>query len=716
MASDKACRCEFVGAGPVLDQVWFQNKMSSLRTWNAPQTLVAPRDNIVQELFEPALSRAYGYKRAVGFFSSSWLARNSKGLASLAVRGGSVQWITSPHLSTEDWEALREGSVEPSDLVERLTLREVESLATSLEKDTLNTLAWLVHDGVLQFRIALPMRPDHQGHDFHTKFGVFSDEAGPAVAFVGSLNESDRSLANHEIISVFSSSRAGDLERVAEFDSLFEALWDNRDTTYEVFTLPEAAKRELIRHRSPSRPLADLHGNGSFRRRLRDYQEAALESWIANGRHGIFEMATGTGKTITALACAEEILSARHGVKILLIACPFQHLVDQWGDQVKELGVPVVCAHDSSKRWRPELYEHLQAVTTGVETAVAVITTYTTLCSPLLQTAIEPYEGSVLFIADECHNLGSTSTQPALQARYPYRLGLSATPERYFDTLGTSTLHTFFGGVCFRFDMEQAISGGFLVPYTYQPEIVELTADESDEYARLSAQLARLAFGAQTDTLSDAAKQIAMKRARVLNNAEGKLDWLEGHMQARAAASWKHTLVYSGDRLFSDVTTLLGTTLGLRVHEFTSRQSRKTRQLLLQRFSEGDLQVLAAMKCLDEGVDVPPTRTAFFLASSGNPREFIQRRGRILRNSPGKHMAHIVDSIALPHLAAYGAKRDSPDWRALRAALRSQLKRVGEFARLAQNRIEAEDALFDIRKRYDLPDTSRQDDEAGSDI
>jgi superfamily II DNA or RNA helicase len=680
-----------------------------LREWNPPSTLVTPRDDVAALLFQPALTRSSEYLRAVGYFSSSWIAANAAGLAQLAANGGRARWVTSPHLSDQDWEAIRRGSASYDELFIPAALTEVGALATLLQTETLNALSWMVHEGILEFKIALPRDTDQGFQDFHTKFGLFCDSRGPAVAFVGSLNESFHSLRNHEVISVFAASRPGDSERVDDFYSLFEAIWADNDDHYTVLPLPEAVKASIETLRNGPRPFPKI--GAGIRRKLRAYQETALQAWIANGRRGIFEMATGTGKTMTAMACVEESLQLADAPSVVLIACPFQHLVDQWGDQITALGLPVVHAHESSAKWRPELYELLRSVDAGLDRGVVVITTYKTLTSHFLQSALGPTSERTVLIADECHYLGSSSSQEGMNANYPYRLGLSATPERHYDPGGTASISSYFDGVCFEYGMERAIAEGYLVPYTYEPEFVFLSDEESEEYTRLSLQLARMAASSGNRKFSEAAKHVAMRRARVINNAESKLAWLQSHLEATPARDWRHTLVYSGDRLFPQVTSLIGAGFGIRVHEFTARQSRNERRNLLERFESGDLQILAAMKCLDEGVDVPPTRTAFFLASSGNPREFIQRRGRILRPSVGKTEARVVDAIALPQPYSSGEGRNDAGWRTVRSALKSQLSRATEFARLALNRVAAEDALFEVRVKYDLPigDDSSED-------
>lgn len=680
----------------------------SLRSWQAPRTVITPRDDPTEVLFDPALARSVEYKRAVGYFTSNWIARNARGLARLAANGGRARWITSPHLSEADWFALQGGSAEAGQVVERSLMGAISDLERNLAEDTLNTISWMVNDGLLEFRIAVA-NSDPDSRDFHTKLGVFCDESGPAVAFVGSMNETERGTRNHEVVSVFSDAREGEIHRVLEFDAIFEALWDNHDPQYKTYTLPQAAREKLVKLKRSPRPYKSSRPSG-HRGLLRPYQQEAMKSWRENGERGILEMATGTGKTITALACIETALEDPDRPTIVLVACPFQHLVDQWAEQLDRLGMPVIRAHGSSATWRPEVHRLRGRLELGTVSAGIVVTTYATLTSDNLVHALDGAQEQIMFVADECHYLGARGAISGMDERYRRRLGLSATPSRHYDEEGTKAIMSYFGGVVFEFGMEKAITEGFLVPYEYYPEFVELSEEESEEYLQISERIARLL---QQDNAEgrERAKRLAIQRARILNNASSKLDWLREHLYQRAPETWDYTLVYAGDKIFNPVTELIGQELRIRQHEFTSRQSRGERKRILERFADRDLQILTAMKCLDEGVDVPPTRTAYFLASSGNPREFVQRRGRVLRTAPGKASATIFDAIAVPPKSFLAARRGSSAWKTGRAALKAQLSRIEEFSRLATNRVHAENAVFHFRLEFDLPLTSEGDSE-----
>lgn len=435
-------------------------------------------------------------------------------------------------------------------------------------------------------------------------------------------------------------------------------------------------------------------------RKLRDYQEDAIAAWSQNGNRGILAMATGTGKTFTALEAVDRCLEADPAIRLVLIVAPFQHLADQWVTELASHGVKPLRAYESQARWRAEWPRERQKAN-ALRRAMYVVTTYTTLGAETLQAHLAPLAESTLLVADECHYMGSPKVRAFWKLPVPYRLGLSATPERHFDEAGTRSLIAYFGGIVYSFGMREAIEKGFLTPYNYYPEAVELDDEEFEAYrdltARIGQAMARVASGGEAE--DEVLQRLLQRRARLLNNAHAKVDWLRQKLLGSTPEDLRYTLVYVGDILFDEVMAMIGKELQIPSHAFTSRQTRAERATILKRFQAGELSVLVAMKCLDEGVDVPPTRTAYFLASTSNPREFVQRRGRILRRSPGKSLATIFDAIAIPPL---GESRSSFD-AAERAALRSQFSRIQEFGQQAHNAIEADAATFKLRMAADLP-------------
>ncbi|MGA9351086.1 MAG: DEAD/DEAH box helicase family protein, partial [Anaerolineae bacterium] len=355
---------------------------------------------------------------------------------------------------------------------------------------------------------------------------------------------------------------------------------------------------------------------------LRDYQTQAIDSWFAAGCRGLFEMATGTGKTITALAAAVRLFNEQKRL-VLVVSCPFKHLVEQWAGEAEQFGFRPIRVAESRAKWEPEVTRQLQVFRRGRSKLVTIITTNASLRREVLPEVLDEFWPEAMLIADEAHNVGAPQMLAALPAQAPWRLGLSATPIRHYDEYGTEAILDYFGEVVFEFGLADAI-GTYLTPYYYYPIPVEMTEDEFAEFCVLTQKMQRY-IRDPDEPLPEVVKRLAIKRARVMNNSTSKLEWLRGNIEEYAEL--RHTLFYVGDKLFNQVKELLGVEKRIRIHEFTQRQNNMERQQILERFSEGDLQALVAMKCLDEGVDVPPTRIAYFLASSGNPREFVQRRG-----------------------------------------------------------------------------------------
>lgn len=433
---------------------------------------------------------------------------------------------------------------------------------------------------------------------------------------------------------------------------------------------------------------------------LRSYQERAVSSWEANAHLGIFAMATGTGKTFTAMVALERLLENRRDLDLLVVVVPFQHLADQWFDELAKRGVSAFRAFEDTAAWT-SLWDLRRRRDRALGTATYVLTTYATLGSEPLQWLLAAEVRSLVLVADECHYLGARRTRQVMALPVPARLGLSATPSRHFDDEGTNALMDFFGGIVFEFDLASAIRDEYLTPYEYFPEAVSLSNEEFAKYHDLTNRLGRAMARAGVSGLRDdeQVKSLARRRARLLNNAVGKVAWLRHKLERLDPEALRHSLVYVGDRSFAHVLAMIGRDLGIPAHAFTSEQTRRERAMLLRRFESGELAVLVAMKCLDEGVDVPPTRTAYFLASSSNPREFVQRRGRILRRSPGKRSASVYDAIAVPPQRGVWASFDTAE----RAAIRTQYARIAEFGRHAMNAVAADRAVLELRLAADLP-------------
>lgn len=687
----------------------------TLKRHDWPLTIDTSSADLVEDFFVPALSCSVKYDRGVGYFSSGWLRENARGMVSFAANGGIARWVTSPILSERDWEALQSGDAARNNpvLLEALA-KNIEDLGQSLETDTLAALAWMVADNILQFKLALPFRK-LAGGDFHDKFGIFTDNDGNQLSFNGSYNESVQGTRNYESLKIFRGWEPAYSTLVESDVNRFQKLWVNQDPNVLVFDLPDAARKQIIRLRSTERPypepdwstLSTLNeGRNTYtvpRPRipssitLRDYQEEAIKAWFDADCQGLLEMATGTGKTITALAAASRLYDLSRHLAVV-ISVPYQHLVDQWRGEAGEFGFhQPILAYQSKSKWLDDFNNLVIEFNGEYRQFIAVITTHTTFISAEFQTTLSRIQGPCLLIADEAHHLGAERSRENFPDHIRYRLALSATPDRWFDDIGTQALRNYFGDTVFAFPLEQAI-GVSLTPYYYYPHLVALTDDEMEKYEALSLKIAKV-MAKDDEESQEVLRMLLIKRARLLNTAENKLSVLEELL--RSEGHVRHALFYCAPGQIDEVLSRLGADFGLLVRRFTAEESNRERQEILRDFADGVLDGLVAMKCLDEGVDVPSTRIAYFLASSSNPREFVQRRGRILRKYPGKRHSIIHDLIAVPpsHVSVRSAS-----FSAERSIIKRELRRFEEFSAPALNKHEALDVIWDMASHYGLMD------------
>lgn len=556
--------------------------------------------------------------------------------------------------------------------------------------------------------------------------------------FTGSANESIGGLVtNFETLEVFRSWLPEDVARVQRWLGDFAALWDNTTPGLLVYEFPAAVREEILKRYRPSeRPRRDPEEPEDTTEtvaaerapfgtpriptyvKLHDYQRAAVRKWFAANGRGLWEMATGTGKTFTALAATAHVFRrlADHDRSLaVVVVCPYQHLVDQWSAAAAAFGIRAIRCSGSRTAWMPTLGAALPAITAGEIPFVMVIATNETFAGDAFQAQLLPFRSDLLLIGDEVHNLGAPTLRRALPEHAVYRLGLSATPERQFDPVGSLEIYRYFGESVFVFTLAEAIAAGALVPYRYHPVLVSLSNDEQEQYLQFTERIARLA-GGQADLTAEATVgplQMALfERARLIGRAEAKVPAL--HRVMAPLRETTHNLVYCADspplhagavsQLDAAVATL-GRDLGMRVNTYTHETSPADREERRRRFAAGELQVLAAIRCLDEGVDIPATQCGFILASTSNPRQFVQRRGRLLRCSPGKRRAELYDFLVVPPEVSTEAKM----WQVERRLVGRELMRVIEIADAAENGPEALQSLLELRRRYHLLDIGAGD-------
>lgn len=706
------------------------------------------RNNIVNEFYIPLLKEAVEYHRGVGYFSSSALAEISVGIGEMAKRGGKIKLVCSPILSPEDYSAIEKGYEERDKYIEKALLRQIDNDNNTdyFTEERLNLLAALIANGTLEMRFAFIKNNEHYGI-YHEKVGIIFDENGDKVAFDGSNNETENGmLYNYETLDVYASWENRDsFERAEQKERAFNDIWNNNEAALEVRKYDSVTSSFIKKYyiRRPNYNIdKEQYGNGldyikepavSYDERpqgaripdsvtLFDYQKAAIKSWESHGYRGIFDMATGTGKTYTALGAISRLSRRLNDNLAVIILCPYKHLVDQWVEDIVKFNIKPIIGHSDSpqRNWRKMLDTAIRdQKISNKRSFFCFICTNVTFTSSYVQDEINKIRNPILLVGDEAHNLGAPRIAKLLDDRFQYRLALSATFERYRDETGTAAISQFFGDKCIEYSLERAIKENKLTKYKYYPVITYLNEQELFDYQELTMKMAKCIVHHKngTKSLSSAGKLIALQRARIIAGCAGKLEVLPDVM--KKYKNDDSILVYCGatsveyidqndeeqdNKETIAVLDILKNKLNMKAAKFTYEEDKQQRKMILDRFVKKKLQAIVAVKCLDEGLNVPGIRTAFILASTTNPKEYIQRRGRVLRKAEGKEYAEIYDFVTLPRslgdttgLTDDQLKKDLP-------IIKNELRRMKEFAELASNSFESNSTIWKIEDAYNITD------------
>lgn len=727
----------------------------NFREMNIKEEYRSLQDDMIKEFYCPLLKVSKKYQRAVGFFSSSALVEISKGIAGLIENGGTIELIASPKLSEEDVEAIEKGMVLREEMIAHRINEAMEEPADELEEKRLNLLTNLIAQKKLEIKIAI-LNKDNKIGIYHEKMGLLTDLEGNTVAFSGSMNESNTAFVhNCEVVDVFRSWESkAEAGRVSKKQQVFQNMWQNQVSGMEILDFPKASEQKLFQYRKDEE--IDLTLDKEFEEvketketdvsvkeklmhpgipkwvEIREYQKNAIKAWKNNDYIGIFDMATGTGKTYTGIAAICKLYEESNGNLAVVIVCPFQHLVEQWLEDLEVFGIDPIVAYsaqkykDYPKKLRKSIFEY----NLGTRKFISLITTLDTFSSEKIQGHLKNIKQNLLLVVDEAHNIGAKSYRELLTSKYTYRLALSATFDRHNDTEGTESLYDFFGEKCIEYTLEQAIKEGMLTKYRYYPIPVYLTNDELEEYKRISAEIQKnLMFDKKGKTkLNERGKQLAIKRARIVAGAENKIPALLQTIEKYKED--QHILIYCGAtkiqengrddiyqgeiRQIDKITRCLGFDLNMKVAQFTSRENAIKRKQLKEEFSIGEeIQALVAIKCLDEGVNVPAIKTAFILASTTNPKEYIQRRGRVLRLSPGKECAEIFDFVTLPRELELVPYLSQEEFKYDCSLVKNELNRMEEFQRLSENSYDSFEFIWKLKEAYKLYQEEEENHEPG---
>lgn len=677
----------------------------SLRKLSFKRIYRSNENDIAIDFLGPALKEALTYERGTGFFSLFSLSTLADGLIPFIQNGGSIKIITSVQLSYEDIEIIKKGlELQKASIVERLSNLINENITRREELLKLDVITNLIASGRLIIKIAYMPK----GGIYHEKFGFLFDKQD-GIYFMGSLNETFSGFkTNHESVIVLTTWKDS-IEEINEQHRYFEQLWNNNIPTLEVFSIPEALEKKLLKLYKVSPDLEtaikkwnDNDEDNSNGKRLYNYQEKAIKEFKDNKYCHFFEMATGTGKTFTAVNAYEQLLTDI-GKVLTIVIVPQIDLQNQWLKAFQEVNIaPLLFGGIANASTTDKNISRfiLSSYDNEAKQLVA-ISTYDTFFSKVYN-RLSNLGCEIFIIVDEAHNLNSNQIEK-LPVSFSYRLGLSATPERYnsADTKSIISYFTLDRVETFKFTIEEAINKGFLAHYNYFPIEVSLTEDEFLEYKLKTRQYIIAKNEKEPD--DQKIQGILRERSNIVKKSTNKLNVLEDIVKKKKY-DFLNSVIYCGsgkdsetdENIIDSVTKILAVEGGYKVSQFTSKTI--DRISVLKEFEVGNYDILAAIKCFDEGVDVPKLDKIFILASDGLKRQTIQRRGRVLRKckETGKTIAYIYDFIALPPTGTDKTELGGAN------LVGNELKRVIEYGRLADNKNDIDKYIDTLVNNYDI--------------
>ncbi len=679
---------------------------------------LTPKENISKEVLIPAYQVADSADCMVGFFSSSSLALVAPGLATYLHRSEKpLRLIISPHLSQNDIEALEGKAIDEQEIVKRY-FNDVFSSEEQIVKYTLRSLSFLIKEERLQIKIALL-----KDALFHLKVWLFHLNVG-TLAVHGSTNFTLSGISkNKEQISVSKSWMDNTQEySTRTLENQFESLWANTETDCHVIALPKALSDKLLLSFSTSKRPTEEELSTLYNRSLvgedlltdrqnfhippdliyttgpYKHQGKAVDSWIANGFRGILSMATGSGKTITAMIGTYKLWK-EVGSLLVVITAPYIPLLNQWEDEVKLFGIDPINLSGTSSSQKAQTVARIRRRLESHQSEIEVlIISQTSLNRKEFVDELAKVKAKLLLIGDEVHNLGSSGFQNSAPEFYNFRMGLSATPIRQYDSEGTDFLLKYFGRIVFEYGLKEAINS-CLVPYDYHIHPVILTEEEMDRWSEITMQISSNNWRMVDDQPDSVLQALYRKRRLILESAENKIIKLKHLLSLQDKTTLKHTLIYCTDKNPSQMEKVNSLLLdsGISFRKITDEESSdpKLTNSIIRNFKDGDIQVLTAKRVLDEGVNIPQISCAYILASTTVERQWVQRRGRLLRRSPdtGKTKSIIHDFVVLPP--------ENADNEGL-LLIRSELTRLTEFGEIALNAASPDGPLVlihELRKK-----------------
>lgn len=605
-------------------------------------------DDFINELYTPCFKWAERLDRGVGYFTSGWLEYNISGLSDFASRGGKIRLITSPILSNIDSDAIiaSENPSEDFGKFENALNNSVTALEKEMKADILNAFSWMLYDGIIELKFAIPCEKLSDG-DFHDKFGIFY-RGNEALSFSGSINDSKHGFANYESLKVFKT-WAGTGEYVESDIMRFERLWHGQDKNLKIYNIPTAIKDRIFTLRNSDRP----YTHKSAPSNKWEHQDKAVECFLEK-EHGILAMATGTGKTITAIKIMTKLFEENR-IKRVVITMYGNDLLDQWTKQMRErFSDKQIYCHYNSQKMMNKFIMHpdnsMLLISRDANNLVKLL--------DMFDKAPGNYKNDTLFLFDEVHGAGSGSLVENLAGRispYRYRLGLSATPEREYDDNGNDFLLTEIGEVIFEFSLQDAIKKGILCEFNYIPLPYELTDAEKQKKKKIIA-----AFNAKKENGEDVDESELYTQLSLVNKtAVNKIEEFEDFISKQPELLEKSIIFVQ--------TMEYGLLLQPVLMKYTNKYHTyyaDDEKINLENFADGKIECLLTCKKISEGIDISSVTNIFLFASDRSRLVTTQRIGRALRldkNNPDKK-ANVIDFVIEDSESDNNSDQERADW------------------------------------------------------
>lgn len=724
--------------------------------WSLDRDYKTGSENEPLQFYLDGLANSSEFSLLLGYFSSSAINFLSVGFATFISKGGNMKMVINHLLSSKDKEAIVKANEENTNKIFDLTdIVSLERVLDEYDTHFFECLTYLISEKRIEIKI---IKPKYGRGIAHYKSGVFSD-GQDSVGYKASCNFTLYGLSeNLEELEAFLSWENGRSNKLIKnqlktIDNYFAEK--NEDVEYvpvngiEVVLKDRFGKKDinellvqeeqllhkkmrLISNPKLKKTIAGLLNNIKIIKNTprfpysegpREYQNEAYQNWVRNNYSGVFAMATGTGKTITSLNCVLNEFQITKLYKVIILV-PTLVLVEQWKNEALNFNFTnIITVSSKNPSWRQKLSDLKTKDLFDISTSYIIIATYKSFTSDKFQDFIKDLSADEILIADEAHNIGAGNVKSKLaQLKIKKKIGLSATPKRAYDPEGTKEIEDFFNDAepfTYNFSMEKAIDDGILCQYYYFPKLVSLQDDEMKEYNDISLRIARLFQKAERDqNIKKQFEMLLIKRKSIIHKAKNKFDAFKEIVNElnKSETGLKYTLVYAPEGYHSDdnfideefpeveddsriidfySNIVRSISPDTHVAQYISESDGK--ESLLENFENGKIDVLLSMKCLDEGVDIPRAEQAIFCSSTGNPRQFIQRRGRILRTHSNKNFAKVHDLIVIP-LVEYGSKNFESE----KKIVEKELERVVHFAYMAINKYEALEGLRRICEYYGL--------------